>query len=997
MRNSFKSKKALKTVALLMCLIMALGTASMAAQSVKAVDVSGRGSGYTSVLYNIKNGLPTSEANAIVQSEDGFIWIGGYSGLIRYDGNEFYRFPATTGISSVVCLFMDSLSRLWIGTNDNGAALFENGEFKFYGRKDGLRSSSVRSIAEDNDGNIIIATTMGICRVDTSGKLVLIDDPLVNKEYVCELTADRNGTVYGLTLSGDVLTVEGGQVTGYYKGDRIGADMINTVFPDSEKDGYVYLGTINSEVLYGNLKDGFKNPTVYSTAPQSCINAIRIFDGRIWICADDGIGFFNNNRDYIEVRDVPMSNSIDKMIEDYEGNLWFCSSRQGVMKIVENKFNDIFKLAGFDNAVVNTTCKAGDDLYIGTDEGLLVLDKDYHAKENNATKLLTESRIRCIKQDASGKLWLCTYSDNGLVCFDPAQDSCVCYNEQNGLASSRARMITFLKDGSVAVATNRGVNLIKDGVITATYGNDEEINNLEILCIEEGKDGKLYVGSDGNGIYIIDGHKISNLGLADGLSSEVILRITQDPKEDILWLVTSNSIGYMKDGKITTVTNFPYSNNFEIKFDSQDRMWILSSNGIYNVRREAMISNENITYNLYDTSSGLPGVATANSYSCLDNGVLYIASSTGVSSINIEGETEKYGDIKLAVPYVMVDGNYMEVEGDRISLPADCKRLNIYANAFTYSLANPHIKYRLEGFDDEWTETTKQELGDLSYTNLAGGTYTFELSVVNTFTRETEKTVKLTIEKQKALYEQLWFNALLLLLIGLGILIILGMYFKKKTAALVKKQEEDRKLINEMASVFAKCIDMKDAYTNGHSVRVAKYTSMLARQLGYSDEEIEHIHNIALLHDIGKISIPDDILNKPGRLDDEEFKVMKGHSKNGYDILKEVSIAPDLALGAGYHHEKIDGSGYPSGLKGDEIPFVAQIIAVADTFDAMYSTRPYRKKLKLEDVAAEIKRVSGTQLSPEVVKAFTELYESGAFNESDGDNGQSEQNNEDDK
>ena len=197
---------------------------------------------------------------------------------------------------------------------------------------------------------------------------------------------------------------------------------------------------------------------------------------------------------------------------------------------------------------------------------------------------------------------------------------------------------------------------------------------------------------------------------------------------------------------------------------------------------------------------------------------------------------------------------------------------------------------------------------------------------------------------------------------------------------MLEEQKDKQRLINEMTKVFAKCIDMKDQYTQGHSTRVAIYTAMIAKKLGKSQEEIEKIFNIALLHDIGKISIPDKILNKPGRLDDDEFAIMKSHSQNGYNVLKEIEIAPDISLGAGCHHEKYDGSGYPRHLKGDEIPEVAQIIAVADAFDAMYSTRPYRRQMPLEEVVNEIKRCSGSQFNPKMVDAFLELIDQGAFN-----------------
>ena len=161
---------------------------------------------------------------------------------------------------------------------------------------------------------------------------------------------------------------------------------------------------------------------------------------------------------------------------------------------------------------------------------------------------------------------------------------------------------------------------------------------------------------------------------------------------------------------------------------------------------------------------------------------------------------------------------------------------------------------------------------------------------------------------------------------------------------------------------------------------------MLARELGYDDETVEKYRNIALLHDIGKVGISSETLNKPGRLTDEEFKEIKSHSGKGYNVLKDISIMPELAIGARDHHERPDGHGYPRGITGDEIPRVAQIIAVADTFDAMYSDRPYRKRMNFEKTISIIKEVSGTQLAEDVVEAFLRLVEKGEFRAED-DNG----------
>jgi energy-coupling factor transport system substrate-specific component len=132
------------------------------------VDYTGRSEGFAAILYDNTNGLPTSEANAILETNAGLLWIGSYSGLIQYDGNTFTRMDSTTGIASVVSLFMDSQDRLWVGTNDNGVAVLSNGSEIHFNKAEGLKSSSVRAITEDSEGNVYIATTHGIAVVDAN-------------------------------------------------------------------------------------------------------------------------------------------------------------------------------------------------------------------------------------------------------------------------------------------------------------------------------------------------------------------------------------------------------------------------------------------------------------------------------------------------------------------------------------------------------------------------------------------------------------------------------------------------------------------------------------------------------------------------------------------------------------------------------------------------------------------------------------------------------------
>lgn len=189
------------------------------------------------------------------------------------------------------------------------------------------------------------------------------------------------------------------------------------------------------------------------------------------------------------------------------------------------------------------------------------------------------------------------------------------------------------------------------------------------------------------------------------------------------------------------------------------------------------------------------------------------------------------------------------------------------------------------------------------------------------------------------------------------------------------ESEKNVTLTTDMIKALVKTIDAKDPYTNGHSVRVAEYSKMIAEQ-EYSDtQKIQNIHKIALLHDIGKIAIPDDIINKPGKLTDEEYNLIKAHTITGAQILSEITSYPDLINGAKYHHERYDGRGYPCGLKGEEIPEIAAIIGVADAYDAMTSNRSYRKMLPQEVVRNEISKGLGTQFHPKWGKIMLQLID----------------------
>lgn len=179
-----------------------------------------------------------------------------------------------------------------------------------------------------------------------------------------------------------------------------------------------------------------------------------------------------------------------------------------------------------------------------------------------------------------------------------------------------------------------------------------------------------------------------------------------------------------------------------------------------------------------------------------------------------------------------------------------------------------------------------------------------------------------------------------------------------------EKTKENENLFLHVVESLADAIDAKDNYTNGHSGRVADYSKEIAARYGYDEKRQEKIFMMGLLHDVGKIGVPDEVINKPGRLTDEEFACIKKHPGIGGKILGNIKEMPELAAGAKWHHERYDGKGYPQGLAGDDIPEEARIIAVADAYDAMTSNRSYRGALPQDKVRDEIEKGKGSQFDP---------------------------------
>lgn len=938
------------------------------------------------VIYDGLNGLATSEANDIEQTDDGIIWIGSYGGLMQYDGQEFKLITQPKGLTGVLDLFKDSKNRLWIGTNNDGIVLFENNEYTFFDMPENINSYSVRSITEDSEGNIVVGTGCGMFRIETDGNISEFTDPRIANEYITQITSFDNGKIIGITKTGSIFIIKDTEVLEFIDIDEWHFDIALTVFPMKiEGETHILVGTVSDYIVDIQINNAGNIYKKIDTQGLRYINALELIDTEhIWIGADNGIGYMDEMQK-VEILDkLEMNNSIENIMKDSEGNFWFVSSRQGVMKVTDSVFKNLSNKDESDYQVTAVEI-LGDYTYITYDGGVKIQNSDtLEYITNDFTQKYDGVYIRCVRKDQDGNLWFSTYSNHGVVKYNPETNEIREFSENEGIEYSRIRSTEIMENGEVWVASGNGVYVIKDDKVIAHYNKEDGIENLEILTISTDNRGKVYVGTDGAGFYIIEnGEIIRNVSRNEGLQSNSILRMKSDPKNAGMWIVTGNSIEfYSEDGELKNIEKFPYMNNFDILF-YDEYMIILSSNGIYFTTSESMLSDETeLEYIHKNHADGLYSTPVVNSFSTINENKLYICGHKNLTSILLEGRERERVTPPININNITLDDKVIYLnDNNDIKLSKDENYIMFDLSIPTFSLRDLTVKFGLVGFDEKLRETTIDDMYNPIYSNLPGGNYTFSVELLDAKTGEILNNKEINIEKEYYFFEDPGNRMLITFLSIIIISICFYLIIRLKEKNTENERRRMNNLFEEIIISFSKVIDAKDGYTNGHSQRVATYTREIAIALNFDEFDVMTAYGVALLHDVGKIGIPDEVLNKNSKLTDEEYNLMKSHADIGAEILQNIKSMPDIEIGAKYHHERYDGNGYGHRLKGEDIPLIARMICVADAFDAMYSSRVYRKNIGLSSAIQELKDNRGTQFDPMIVDKFVELIENGILDE----------------
>lgn len=971
--------------------------------AVPALGLETNAASYMSNKTEIAIDLEVSGAEALCQTEDGYVWIAQYSGLTRYDSQEFVSYKnfeyegQDYSVINVRALAADGAT-LYVATTED-VYVYNDNQFAPVD----IGASVINDIILDRQNELLYVSTLrdGGRIYDIANKTVTVI-PGTDEINVQDIALDtaRNNYYYQTDA-------------GVY--DKYGKEILLSprILDLYSYDTTLYMAEDSGVIHRYDMKNGTALPEV--TIPDQ-VNKLLFSekDGLLFAaCENNGIYCvdFSSGTPAISLAAGLENKSqlVDLMI-DYEDNLWVASHNigaSGVSIVTKNALSELF----YDDPVwqsldeppasnrrVYAVERYGDILYIVAAMRIYRYDLKQNKilpdnvimqtiDEYAEAKTLAGKAVSYAPKDVEifkGKIYFAV-SGIGLLEYDPSLETVVIYD----LDYILSHLGTVVDDTSLQLTDSIRSMCGFDDYLALGYskgimrfdGTEFSVMNIgaSVLYINKTKDGKLLFDRT-QGLFVVDDDftKVTEIPtgtisgnrlkfLVDGdyiyytLNSRLFRMDTENPEatpEEISIPYVKGSIVELAKIRCTGSNGEPV---YKYVIGSQTQLYIADS-----------LEPGNLTnYEVFDATNGLqPIIANSSGYYDESEQKYYLQSTNGIFVCDFNQSREIPAPVRIDVSSIDLDG--VHYYGTDIHLDK-----NVYRVAFNLSVLGfrPNngftIYYKMEGIDSEFIAGTSDSRS-MFYTNLAGGSYDFQVYVKDEYGQDSN-IIRIHLEKDKKVIEQWWFWTIIAAVAAAAVFFIAALFVRVKTRQSLKRQLEYKNITVESIQAIARTIDAKDEYTNGHSIRVGYYSKVIAENLGMSSDEVDNIYYIALLHDIGKIAIPDSILNKPGRLTDEEFAVMKSHTTRGASILKGISTIPHIIEGAKSHHEKYNGTGYPEGLSGEEIPFVARIICCADCFDAMASKRVYKEPFSLDVIISEFNRCSGTQFDPKIAKVVVDL------------------------
>ncbi len=940
---------------------------------------------YFKLYYNTKNGLPDDMVYDIATTADGYMWFATASGLVRYDGETFELMNKYTNsdflAADIRCFFVDSNNNLWIGTDNDGVICKTSSENKQIVNSEFTSSCSVKDIDQLNDGTIVAATSNGLFFVEKDGKIKELENPdniyiqaktiTVNKktnELICITETGKVITVFDkkIVKVEDYKDAENGTITcAYYLRDRI-----------------YRIGTSNGVIIDVDLAADKKDWNVIETSFSSINRLYLDSNGSCLVIGNEGIGCIDSKNKYTESTYFNGINA-NAVCLDFQGNYWLSLNGEGLLQMGKSAFLDVNEEYSLPTCSANCVFKHENILYIGTDTGLLCVDENTGKKvSNELTAALEGKQVNDIKLTLENRIIVATDED-GVYAYGGSK-GLKQYTKKDHLVSDSINTICIMQDYYVGLGYNDGLGIDVNRVLVKDYNEENGVAGNVVKIFFNDLTDELLIGTESNGGYRISKEgKVIPFGNTFNGTGSIIKAMLKSNDQKGLWLGCGSILYYCDSDFVRhpiSKLNLTHS-ILDLFHDTNGKLWIITSDKIIVADENNLLNaDEELNVDVLSGKDGFVSDIAAKAYNFMDDqGMLYLCTNSGVLKINTNDYKISRSSPRLAINSIIADDKNVAVENDSISLSSDVNRLVISASAISFYIDRDYkLLYKLNSAEN-YSTVELNETNEIIYTNLNGGENTLEIKLIDSDTNDVLSKKYIVINKEYSVVEVKLFRMFAAFLAVLLIAPLIYLFLSYRIYRNKKKHKRSLAIAEQAMHSFAKTIDAKDPYTKGHSERVAEYSVEIAKRYGVAEERLSDLYYAALLHDIGKIGIPDSILKKPGKFNDEEYEIMKTHTTVGAEILSDMPVIKNIQYGARDHHEKYDGTGYPRGISGNLISFEGRVIGAADAYDAMTTLRGYNNTFTHEQIIKEYQEKAGKQFDPKIAQIVIEMIEDGYF------------------
>ena len=890
--------------------------------------------GFVVKLYNSDNGLVGGCLNDAVMTRDGSMWLGTYGGLFRFNGSKFVLIDNLKSVRSVQSLFVDEEDRLWAGTQDAGVTLLNiDMSYRVIDVSTGLPSNSVKCISRDSNGLYYFGTTSGIAVAEYDDGEVKVIKTDADAGNVKDLSPDGKGNMIVMNNLGQVSCYRDGELTAKLAPSKVTPKGIN-----HDPNGLLYVGTESAKIMIYEVKDGrfYEKGSIDLEGMKTIRDFYFDESGIIYVAADNGIGYLDESRQLTMIESGVFNNSIDHVFKDYQGNVWFTSSRCGLLCLGTSSFTDVFKLCNEKNIVCNAIKQWNGYLYVGTNDGLKILDV-LHGKsiKNDVTETFDGVRLRSLDIDENDNLLVATY-DMGLM--EVTKDGVVSQYVSPEETRSMIRMVSTLSDGTVISSSDAGLVFMKDHQVKGKLMLGSDLGGGTILNILETDDHELLCGTDGDGIAILkDGKLVRYVSKEDGLSSGVVLRVVKDERGKGYFVMTGSGLCYLsRDYKVREL-GMPYYNNFDATMNDKGEFFVLGGAGIYVCDYESLISEGKMdTYTLLDTKAGLPGSITSNAWNYVtEDGQIYICGTSGVYQLDLNNYEMRVEDFKTKITSITIDGVYEDVtQIGTIVIPKATERIELGLEINNYTSADPYVSYYLSGVDEEKTTVLSSKLSGVTYYDIPYGNHEFVISVLNEKGKELSRQTYV-FSKEKELSETLgfllYFYVLLFAFLGFIVTsIVQGALWSQRIKEEGKHELVVTQLEREKAEALERALHMEEDANKSkteflanmsHEIRTPINAIIGMDTMIMRESSEENVRNYARdIHAAGNtlLSLINDVLDF-SKIESGKLELILGEYDLSVMIRGIVNMIKPRAEEKNLEFEVDVNPETPSGLYGDEV------------------------------------------------------------------------------